>query len=168
MSPFQPRGSRALRVIVAEIAARAAFGDVLTYTELAEAIGVRDDEQGHAQVRQTVSAARPLLLKDSGRALVAVRNKGYRVALPGEFAGIAQDHRRRADRQVGKALAIINHADMSDATDEERERFQAVGIVIRNLHGRMTSAEQRLADLEDAVFGNGPKVVPGQIIEDES
>jgi len=165
MSPFTPKGSRALRVIVTELAAGAAYGDVLTFTELAEAIEVEDDEAGRARVRQAVSAARPLLLADHGRALVADRGKGYRVALPGEFAGIAQDHRRRADRQIGKALAVIDQADMSAATDDERKRFQAVGVVIRNLHSRMTSAEQRLNDLEDAVFGQTPrrKVITGKV-----
>lgn len=168
MSPFTPKGSRALRVIVAEMAAKADYGDVLTFADLAAAIDVEDDEQGRSQVRQTVSAARPLLLSDHGRLLVAVRGKGYRVALPGEAAGVAQDHRRRADRSIGRALAVIDKADVSAATDEERKRFQAVGVVIRNLHSRMTSAEQRLNDLEDAIFGQKPrrKVIPGKV-EDE-
>ncbi len=165
MSPFTPKGSRALRVIVAEMAAKAAFGDVLTFTELAQAIDTSDDEPGRAQVRQAVSAARPVLLADHGRLLVAKRGKGSRVALPGEAAGVAQDHRRRADRSIGRALAVIDHADMSAATEDERRRFQAVGVIIRNLHSRMSSAEQRLADLEDAVFGAGPTVIPGKIDE---
>lgn len=165
MSPFEPKGSRALRVIITEMAAQASYGDVLTFTELAQAIDVEDNDVGRAQVRQAVSAARPLLLSDHGRALVAVRGKGYRVALPGELAGIAQDHRRRADRQISKALAVVDQADMTAATEDERRRFQAVGVVIRNLHSRMTSAEQRLADLEDAVFGQKPRhrVIPGKI-----
>jgi hypothetical protein len=168
MSPFPPKGSRALRVIITEMAAKASRGDVLTFTELAEAIGVGEDEAGRAQVRQTVSAARPLLLSDHGRALVAVRGKGYRVALPGEIAGIAQDHRRRADRQIGKALDVIDKADMTAATEEEQRRFQAVGVVIRNLHSRMTTAEQRLADLEDAVFGPPRRVIHGEVESDQS
>ena len=163
MSPFPSKGSRALRVIVAEMAAKAAFGDVLTFQELAQAIGVADDEAGRAQVRQAVSAARPLLLNDHGRALVAVRGKGYRVARPGEMAGIAQDHRQKADRSIGRALAIIEKADMSAASEDEQRRFQAVGLVIRNLSNPMNSAEQRLADLEEAVFGPGPKVVRGEV-----
>lgn len=167
VSPFTPKGSRALRVIITEMAAKAQFGDVLTFTELAQAIDTSDDEPGRAQVRQAVSTARPLLLGDHGRLLVAVRGKGYRVALPGEASGIAQDHRRRADRQIGKAVAIIDSADTKGMTPEELRRFTAVGMVIRNLHSRMTSAEQRLADLEDAVFGGGPKVIPGKI-EDET
>lgn len=166
MSPFQPKGSRALRVIIAEQAARVPFGTVLPYKELAQAIDVADDDAGRAQVRQAVAAARPLLLADHGRALVAVRGKGYRIAAPGEMAGVAQDYRRRADTSIGKALAVINQADMSAATDAERRRFQAVGIVIRNLHGRMNTAEQRLADLEEAVFGGGPDVIKGQVEPD--
>jgi hypothetical protein len=83
------------------------------------------------------------------------------------MAGIAQDHRQRADRSIGRALAVIDKADMTSATDEERRRFQAVGIVIRNLHTRMTSAEQRLADLEEAVFGPEPTVVPGEVVSED-
>lgn len=163
MAPFQPKGSRALRVIVTELAARAELGDLLPYPVLVQAIDAGDGDDGRALVRQAVSAARPLLLSDHGRALVAVRGRGYRVALPGEMAGLAQDHRRKADRQIGKALAIIDQADMSAATEEERKRFHAVGVVIRNLNQRMTSAESRLKDLETAVFGPGPKVIQGKL-----
>ena len=174
MSPFTPKGSRALRTIVAEMAAQADLGDVLTYSKLAEAIDVDDGEAGRAQVRQAVSAARPLLLLDHGRALVPVRRKediakwgtGYRVALPGEFAGLAQDHRRRADRSISRSLAHIEHAPVDQMSPDEYKRFQAVGVVIRNMHSRMTSAEQRLADLEEAVYGAGPKILPGQVIDE--
>ena len=166
MSPFQPKGSRALRLVIAELAAEAKPGDLLPFGVLAEAIGVEDDEAGRAQVRQVVSAARPLLLQDHKRALVAERGRGYRVALPGEFAGIAEDHRGRANRQMGKALAVIEHADEAAMTPEELKRHRAVGVVIRNLHGRLTSAEQRLADLEAAVFGPPRPVIPGHVEED--
>jgi len=166
VSPFQPKGSRALRVIVMELAAQAQPGDLLPFGALAEAIGLEDDDAGRAQVRQVVSAARPLLLRDHKRALVAERGRGYRVALPGEFAGIAEDHRDKAGRQMGKALAVIEHADESAMTPDELRRHRAVGIVIRNLHGRLTSAEQRLADLEAAVFGPPRPVISGRVEED--
>jgi hypothetical protein len=158
-----PKGSRALRVIIAEMAAEAEPGDLLPFGILAEAIGVEDDDAGRAQVRQVVSAARPVLLQDHKRALVAERGRGYRVALPGEFAGIAEDHRGKAARQMGKALAVIEHADEDAMTPAELRRHRAVGIVIRNLHSRLTSAEQRLADLEAAVFGPPRPVIPGRV-----
>lgn len=156
MSPFQPKGSRALRVIIAELAAGRAAGELITYDELAPAIGVKDDEAGRSQIRQAVSAARPVLLRDHRRALVAVRGRGYRVAMPGEFAGIAQSHRRSSDRQIGRALAVIENAPESEMSPAELERHRAVGVVIRNLHARQMASEQRLADLEAAVFGPRP------------
>jgi hypothetical protein len=167
VSPFQPRGSRALRFIIADLAASVEPGELLTFKQLGEAIGVEDDEPGRAQVRQAVSTARPIMLRDHKRALVAERGRGYRVALPGEFAGIAEDHRGKANRQMGKALAVIENADEKAMTAEELKRHRAVGVVIRNLHGRLTSAEQRLADLEAAVFGPPQKVIPGQVEEDD-
>lgn len=164
--PFQPRGSRALRTIVVEMAANAGRGSLLTFAELTAAIGVSDDEAGRARVRQTVSTARPVLLVDHRMALVPDRGKGYRVAYPDEFAGIAQDHRRKSDTQIGKALAVIEHAPVDVMSPDELKRFQATAIVIRNLHGRMTSAEQRIADLEAAVehlTGPARKVIPGEV-----
>jgi hypothetical protein len=168
MSPFEPKGSRALRIIIAEMAAAAKPDDLITFAEFAEAIGVSDDEPGRARVRQAVSAARPILLTDHRRVLVAKRGKGYRVARPGEHAGVAQDHRQRADRQMTKALNTIIHTDESGMTAEELRRHRATGLVIRNLHSRLTSAEQRLQDLEEAVFGSGPPVISGEILDSDS
>lgn len=163
MAAFQPKGSRAIRVIVAELAAQMAYGDLLTFERIAQAIGVSNEDRDRAQVRQAVSAARPILLRDHNCALVAERGKGYRVARPGEFAGIAQDHRRKSDRSLGRALATIEHAPVKDMDEAERKRWEATGIVIRNLHNRMSSAEQRLADIEAVLFGPPRKTIPGQV-----
>jgi hypothetical protein len=166
MAAFQPKGSRAIRVIVAELAAKRSYGDLLTFEQIAQAIGVSTEER--AQVRQAVSAARPILLRDHNCALVAERGRGYRVARPGEFAGIAQDHRRKSDKALGRALATIEHAPVRDMDAAERKRWEATGIVIRNLHNRMSSAEQRLADIESVLFGPPRKTIPGQVEQETS
>ena len=149
--PFHPKGDRSLRVIVAEMIAKRSPGDLVTYAEFARELRIPEDDR--SQIRQAISSARPTVLRDYNLALVAVRNEGYRVALPGEYAGIAQSHRRRSDRQIGKALAIIEYAPVSRMSSDELERYRAVAITIRNLHSRVTSAENRLADLEAAVYG---------------
>jgi hypothetical protein len=165
MAAFQPKGSRAIRVIVAELAAQKSRGDLITFAEIGRAIGLDGDDspEARSQVRQAVSGARPLMLRDHSIALVAERGKGYRVARAGEFAGIAQDYRRRSDRAISTALANIEHAPVADMSPDERKRHQAVGIVIRNLHNRMSSAEQRLADLEAVVYGPSRKVIKGEV-----
>ena len=163
---FQPKGSRALRVIIAELAAEAETGSLITFGTMARAIGAEDDDEGRARVRQVISAARPLLLSDHKRALVAVRGQGYRVALAGEFSGIAQDYRRRSDRSISKAMAVIDHAPVNDMTPDELKRYRAVSMIVRALHARVSGAEQRIADLEAAVYGPPRTVVQGTVEKD--
>ncbi len=162
MSPFSPKGDRAQRVIVVELAAGAQPGDLITFETMAEALNL-DPARHRERIRQAVTAARPLLLVDHKRCLVADPGHGYRVAHAREHAGIAQVHRRKADRQLGKALTVIDHVDEDSMTSAELQRHRAVGMVMRNLVGRMTSAEERLAQLEAMVFGAGPKVIEGQV-----
>lgn len=165
MSPFRPKGDRSLRVIVADLAAKADHGTLLTFAALAEAIGAQDDEAGRNQVRQVVSAARPLLLSDHGRALVAVRRQGYRVATPGEMTGVAQDYRARGDESFRKALVVYDKADTKSMTTGELAIFRAASSGFRAMHRRMNAQEDRISDLEEAVYGRRRPVIPGKVEE---
>jgi hypothetical protein len=163
MAPFAPRGDRSLRVIVIELATRAAYDEVITYGQLGEALNLDPDEDGDRnRIRQAVAAARSGLLRHHQRLLVADRGRGYRVARPGEFAGVADTYRQQGERRIARALAVINHAPVDEMTLAEQRRHRALGIIVRNLNSRVSDAEQRLAELEDAVFGPPPKVIPGQ------
>jgi len=166
MAPFSPRGDKSLRVIVTEMAAAGADGEVLTVGTLAEALNLDPaDPASRGRIRQAVAAARNCLLKNHSKTLVSDRNRGYRIALPGEFAGLAEAHRERGQRQFAKGLAVIEQAPVGDMTPAELARHRAVGMVLRNLSNRLSSAEQRLNDLEDAVYGPPRTVIPGQIEE---
>lgn len=161
MSPFKPKGDRSLRTIVADLTSKASPGDLLTYRTLAFALELPEDDR--TQIRQAVSAARDVILKDQNRALIAVRGEGYRVAYANEFAGLAQGHRRRADRQMTKALDIVSNVNESELSPEDLKRHRAVAMVIRNLHNRMSGAESRLEQLEKAVFGERPPTIQGRV-----
>lgn len=152
---FKPKGDKSLAVIVVEMSAQSDHGHLLTFSVLGNALEL-DANQERQRIRQAVAAARPLLLRDHGKALVPLRGQGYRIAQPGELSGVAQEHRRRSERQIEKALAVIEHGDVSSGTEAERRRFQQVGMIVRNLHARMTDAESRLQQLEEAVFGAKP------------
>lgn len=155
-----------MRVIVAEMVAQGSPGDLITYDDLGKALDLDPDER-RDQIRQAVSAARPLVLADQKRALIPVRGQGYRIAWASEFAGIAQEHRRKADRQIGKALDIVKNVNEKELTPDELRRHRAVAMVITNLHTRMTSAESRLQQLEEVVFGPRPPVIQGEVERDE-
>lgn len=167
MSPFAPKGDRAQRVIVVELAIQAKPGDLITYDTMAGALGL-DPARHRERIRQAVTAARPLLLMDHRRALVADPGQGYRVAYAREHAGIAQVHRRKADRQIQKALDPLVHVNETEMTASELQRHRATLAAIRILHGRMTNAEERLAQLEATVYGKGPKVIAGEVEPESS
>jgi hypothetical protein len=169
MAPFVPRGDRSLRVIVTELALAASYSEVLTFARLGEALDLDPDADRH-RIRQAVASARPGLLKRHGRALIADRGTGYRVARPGEFAGIAEHLREQGQHRFSRALAVIERAPEADMTPDELRRHRATGLIIRNLNERVSNTEQllgdarqRLADLEDAVFGRPPATIPGKV-----
>jgi hypothetical protein len=166
LSPFAPKGDRSLRVIVAEMVGQRSPGDLLTYEELGKVLDLDPDER-RDQIRQAVSAARPLVLIDQKRALIPVRGEGYRIAWASEFAGIATEYRRKADRSIGRALDVVRNVNEKELSPEELKRHRAVAVIITNLHTRMTSAESRLQQLEEAVFGKPRPVIPGEIERDE-
>jgi hypothetical protein len=161
MSPFKPKGDRSLRAIVASLTASASPGDLLAYKDLAIALDLPENDR--TQIRQAVSAARPVILRDHNRALIPVRGEGYRIAYANEFAGLAQDHRRKADRQMTKALDIVSNVNEQELSPQELQRHRAVAMVIKNLHNRMTGAESRLEQLEKAVFGERPPTIQGRV-----
>jgi len=168
MSPFAPRGDRSLRVIVTELAVAASYDEVITFEQLGKALSLDPaSDQGRTRIRQAVTAARPTLLRDRRRVLVSDRGVGYRVGRPGEFAGVAEQHRDRGQRQISRALAVIEHAPEADMTSDELRRHRAVGLVVRNLNNRLTDAEQRLDTLEtlmhELMYGPPRPVIPGEL-----
>jgi hypothetical protein len=167
MAAFAPKGDKSLRVIVTELAVAAAYNEVLTFGQLGAALSLDpDDEHDRSRIRQAVGTARPGLLKRHQRALISDRGAGYRVARPGEFAGVADRLREQGEKRFSRALAVIEHAPQADMTPAELHRHRAIGLVIRNLNDRVSNTEQlladargRLADLEDAVFGKPPATI---------
>jgi hypothetical protein len=155
MALFTPRnGKRALRSVVIDLAARAELGELLTYQRLAQVMELDVSEPGYRHlVQQSANTAKKILLKDHGRTLIAQRGEGYRVAMPGEMADVATTHRTRSERQLVKALDVVTFADTKVMSDAEYQRFQATKLVVVSLHRRMTMAEDRIAMLEEAVFG---------------
>jgi hypothetical protein len=165
MPYFKPAGDRSYRDAVLELATVTPLGELLEFTRLASVLRLSTSADDRTIIRGAVSAARPRLIRDHGRALIAVRGKGYRIARPGELADVAQDYRQRADRQVNRALLVVKHADTSGMTAVEYQRFEATRIIITSLHMRMNMMDERLARLESAIFGPELPVAVGVITE---
>lgn len=156
------RESRALLISsMADAGAGAAF----TWQHLGELLDL-DPGQDRASIRFAVAAARRELLTDHRLAVVADRGEGYRLALPGEHAGLARRARQSSDRRIAAAVDLIEYTDLSALTGEQREahsKTRRALLLLAHAHAqldqRVTQQEERLAELERAVFGPRPPTI---------
>jgi hypothetical protein len=85
MSLFTPHreGARAEWRVLYDEVARLAYGDELTYDQIAELLGTRDRDRAYRAVR----GCNEHLVRDGRpRVLGSVRGRGYRVLPPAEYA----------------------------------------------------------------------------------
>lgn len=165
MTQFQPKGDRSFRSIIISMAANASFGQLLTFSDMADAMGLESQGDVRPAVRGAVAAAKPLLMRDHGRVMISARGEGYRVGRPGEIEGVALDHRNKSEKQLLRALDVVTYADTKSMSDAEYQRFEATKAVIVGLHRRMNAMEDRLSKIEEAVFGPPKLPATGHVIE---
>jgi hypothetical protein len=165
MPPFTPSyrdGQSAASLIIA-LAKDKPYDYIISYEEIAEQLGIEADDL--MRIRSAAARAKPRLLREHLRAIEAVPRKGYRILPPGENAGLATRHRKKSDRQVKRAIAVIKGANERDMTDSERERNRRVGMALSLLHERQIDTENRVARLEALMLGkHKPTVIPGAIV----
>lgn len=165
MPPFTPsyRDGLSAATLVTALAKDKPYDYILSFEEIAKQLGIEVDDS--VRIRSAAARAKPRLLREHMRALEAVPGKGYKVLRPGEHARLATSHRRKSDRQIRRAIAVIKGADERDMTEPERQRHQKVGMALNLLYERQVDTEQRVARLEALMLGNTtPKIVPGQVI----
>ena len=161
--PFTPtfRDGRSGADIIAGLVQDKDYGTILTFGEIAEALGVGESEL--VIIRGAVNRAKRRLNRDYLRHLVAVPRKGYKVIYPGEFADAAVHHRKKSDRQIKKAISVISAADERDMTEAELVRNRQIANVMRALHERQQDTDARLSRIEKLLFGPERKVIAGHV-----
>lgn len=154
--PFQPLGAEARWRPVYRHLSTLSIGDVLDYSLLCELAGTGTDL---SVARGEVYRAIQELEDQHHRTAANVRGVGYRVVDAPEHEWIAESHRRRSGRQLGKARRKYRSADRARLTPELRERFEQhelrlgqVEAMIRRLHKRQALVEEK-ADTTAAAQG---------------
>ena len=152
---------------VVALAAAVQLGELLSYDDLQRELSLLPEQLPVARqvIRSAVAAAKPILLRDYGRVLVAQRGRGYRVIRPGELAAVAQSHRARGERQLQRALAIVTQSDVTGMTDREFQYFQATRTVIVAFNERLAQHDRAIEELRRAVFGPPKPPAAGEVIE---
>lgn len=159
--PFTPvyRDGKAAAELIAELVEGKPYGYVLTYEEIAEQLGIGPGEL--VRIRSAVARSKERILRDHLRALESRPRKGYAILAPGENVRLAASHRRKSDRQIKRAVKVINGADERDMTDSERERNRQVGIALTQLQDRVKNTEGETGRLRALMGGGSRKSMAG-------
>jgi hypothetical protein len=150
-SPFGPKGEAAeWRLIYDELLSGSEFGDLITYAELDAVLGRRFLDN-----RKPVYRARRELGEERRRWLEAVAGRGYRVVQANEHLRIAQQHKRKARRQLTHMTEVTSATDLGRLTSDELAAFDAQTRINAALVAIAFSHEQRLARIETTLRNSG-------------
>jgi hypothetical protein len=169
---FQPVGEKPQWQMIYDGLTGLDIGDVITYERLADLLGV-DDFRLH---RGAWTKAANRWGSEHKRAFAPVRNVGYRVVNATEHELLARGHHRKSKRSLTRGRRMLETADRSLLSEEDRHRFDQLeqtisrhSDLIRRLDARQgrtemalsqaaqqqTITEARISALEDVLRRHG-------------
>ena len=137
--------------ILLGIIEKAGPGDVIKYVDLQEKLSYPGKEFDRAGVQSVVSRSERKLAVNQSRALLCVRNVGYKVALASEHQTIAGRKRERSSKLLKRGLTVLQHVDWAAMSDNERRAHEGQLMIVGAIHSAMQGIEQRLARVENAI-----------------
>lgn len=131
---------------------------VFPYSLIAEALSSDSNRvYDRRAVQCVVSRSALQLSKECQRALYCVPGVGYRVAAATEHRSIAHSRQRRADRQLAKGLAVLEHVKWDEMTQNERDAHQGQLMILQAVVSQQRSMERRMNRIEKALRQVGSK-----------
>jgi len=143
MTTFAPLDDVSRRVKVLDLIDATEPGEVIRYPELEFLLMV-----DRRTVQSVVNQAKPSAQKQLKKSLVAIRNVGYRVLLPGEHIELAKTHQKRGRRQTRKASSAVVNTDFARLSDVERVKYDLAQATLSALQRFERRADLRYASQE--------------------
>lgn len=142
-APFEPVGPVARWKIIYDLIKPLKVGEILTYEAMAEALDLDAEADRHTIQMSARRALRELLNVDH-RGSQAVTNVGYRVAMPAEHVGLAQQRNRRAGRQLVAGRNVSTKVDLNGVDPATRAALEtlAAGFARQMEINRRVAAKQ--------------------------
>lgn len=122
---FKPAGGRARWRVLYDLLCATETGEVLTYKDMAEALGV-DPDADRQTLRSAMSRAAKEHQRVDKRSVEAITNEGYRVVAPERHLDLAAQHQQRASAQLEKGRARVEHTDLNKLDPAMRTLFENV------------------------------------------
>lgn len=125
MSPFQPEGDRARWRVLYDLLCEAKVGEIVTYQEMAEALGL-DPKADRSKVQLAMRRAAAELETQDQRAVDVVANAGYRIVEPEAQLNLAKRHQRKAGKSLKRGHSKVVHVDFNGMEPDVRKAFEVV------------------------------------------
>jgi hypothetical protein len=143
-SPKRPDGRAEWRVIYDQ-ALKLAYGDDLTFANIAELLETKDRARAHRAIRrcnqQFIRESRSLILG-------SVRGAGYRILRPSDYAPAALAYQTQASRKMTTAVDLMRAAPLIDMTPAQQSWAHKVYLVLCDNDLRLRTQEQWRHDAE--------------------
>lgn len=142
---FEKKGEKSHRELLIEAVDAATPDTILTYESLASLLNV----DSRAGVQGAVNGAKRSVEVNTSKALVAVKNIGYRIVRPDEHVALAVLHQKKSRRQVKRAKSKVDHIDLSALSQDQRTAVIAAGMVLAAQQDFERRADLRYAKKEE-------------------
>ncbi len=144
-APFQPVGARPKWEIVKDELDSLDVGDVITYDRLSVLLDCEFQTN-----RGPLYKAANEWGSERKRALRPVTNVGYRVVDAFEHEAISKQYQKRSRRSLSRSRRVVENADRSRLTDEQRTKFDTIELNLGRLEEVQRRMVRRITRVESA------------------
>jgi hypothetical protein len=144
---FKPIGERARWRMVYDVFRAARIGETITYTQMAELLGLDGVVDRHAL--QMAARRAGLELERVDRHVAdAVKNVGYRIVEPSEVLGLGRRRNRKAGRQIARGSITTAAVDLNEVDGPTRQALETLarGFALQGEINRRVLAKQKQQD----------------------
>lgn len=150
MTPFRPVGERARWRIIFDLLAGMQPGEVLTYEDAAEAVGL-DPVADLAVLQAAFRRAGQENEVTNRRAIEAVPRIGYRVVTADEHERLARKYQGRSIVALQSGRSKVSNVRLDELSAEGRAVIEAMGLAFSRQADAIRGLDIRQRNLEDAL-----------------
>ena len=138
--------------VLLDIVKNCAPGTVIDYEKIADVLSIGTDRQYDTKdVQGVVCRSEQKLAQQLSRALVNVRNRGYKVALAEDHQQIAGRKKDRAHKLLKRGLTVLKHVRWDEMDENQRRAHEGQLMIVSALTTAVDGMERRLQRVENAI-----------------
>lgn len=127
-------------------------GTVFSYQDLLDGLNDGANRTFHLRdVQGCVRQALKRLEKDCQRTLTNVRGSGYRIAFANEHGSVALIHREKGDRQIRRAMSVLENVRWDEMDDNVRQAHQGTLMLTSAMYQQVLALRRRQSAVEHAL-----------------